>query len=97
MNEALTKQFRNSVPSPWLQYIGPFLLAAVAGYASFTYAAGATVQRLSSVEKDVEQQKLDNKTFATREEEKIFKEAITRELNLIHEDVRATRSILERR
>ena len=97
MSQTLTKQPNRSGPSPWLQYLGPLVLAAIAGYASVNYAAGTNLQRLSSLEEDVKQQKLDNRSFATREEEKLFKDAIMRELNLIHEDVPATRSYVQKR
>lgn len=77
-----------------LQIVGPVLLAMVAGYGAVRFAEGDTQARLKTIETQQTTQIETNKQFMTREEMKLFMDATTRELNLIHDDVKAIRSDL---
>lgn len=82
---------RPSGPSPWLQYLGPLVLTLLA----WTYFAGSLTHRVDANEAAIAEQKETNKSFPTREESRISNESVLRELNAIHEDVRAIKKNVE--
>ncbi|MEP6743841.1 MAG: hypothetical protein ABJB61_15195 [bacterium] len=97
MPDALAKNFSNAAPSPWLNWLGPFLLAVLGAYGTVSYAAGDLTRRLTTVEKQTSRQEEEHKRFVTREEQQIFIDSTSRELREIHEDVRAIRSSVEKK
>lgn len=98
MPQSLTHQFRQAnAPSPWLQYLGPIILSILAGWFSVIYFAGSFTQRVTANTEAIAEQKEANKSFATKDESRIFHDSISRELTAIHEDVRAIRSNVEKK
>lgn len=93
VNSSLTPA---SAPSAWTQYLGPLVLSVLISWSTVSFAAGALNHKVNETADAITEQKETNKTFSTREETRIANEAITRELNSIHDDVRAIRDRVEK-
>jgi len=97
MSANLSKQLKQtSTPSPWITFLVPMLLSLVISWGTANNVFGALLQRITTAENNISDQKEINKSFPTREETRIRDEAILRELNAIHQDVDAIRRALQK-
>lgn len=93
VNSSLTP---TNAPSPWVQYLGPLALSVLISWTTVSVLAGDLNRQVTANAGAITEQKETNKSFTTREETRIANEALTRELNSIHDDVRAIRQRVEK-
>jgi hypothetical protein len=59
-----------------VQWLAPILLSLAAGWGGVQFAQGSNAQRLTTLERDVRDQKEEHKSFVTRDEFGLLREDI---------------------